>query len=452
MTAVLAVARTQVERVFPRGAIVLSVLSLTYFAMGIVRNRVFANTYGAGAELDAYNAAFRIPEVALDVLVAAGLTAPFVPIYSRLRHDDGDDATANDFGRTVLTGAVAVMVIASVLIFIAAPWLAGVIGEHFDASTQALYVELVRINCLAQVLFAASIALGEILVANRRFLFYALAPVLYSAGIIVFTVLFAGRFGIAATAWGAVAGAVAHLGIRAIGTTRTSFRIRPGFAVRTAAFAEFLRLMFPRMFSVAIEPLTITYFTRVASGLGVGAVTSLNFALDYQVLPVSLIGVAFSLAVFPVLSTSFADGDGPGFREVLGRNLVTIAVLTTLSALAIFILAGPLVEVLLGGGRFGPDDVARTVPIVAAFALSIPFDALAYPLSRGLYATHDTLRQVIASFVGLGAVVVATTFLVGPLGLLAIPFGYATGMIVKDILLAIFLATRVRRIGVSSPA
>jgi putative peptidoglycan lipid II flippase len=420
--------------------------------MGIIRNRVFANTYGAGAELDAYNAAFRIPEVALDVLVAAGLTAPFVPIYSRLRHDEGDDAAANDFGRTVLTGAVGLMTIASILIFLAAPWLAGVVGEHFDASTQALYVELVRINCLAQVLFAASIALGEILVANRRFLFYALAPVFYSAGIIVFTVLFAGRFGIVASAWGAVAGAVAHLGIRAIGTTRTSFRIRPAFAARTAAFREFLRLMVPRMFSVAIEPLTFTYFTRVASGLGVGAVSSLNFGLDYQVLPVSLIGVAFSLAVFPVLSAAFADGDGRAFRSVLGRNVATIAILTTISAIAIFILAGPLVHVLLGGGKFGPDDVARTSAVVAAFALSIPFDALAYPLSRGLYATHDTLRQVIASFAGLGAVVVATTILVAPLGILGIPFGYAAGMIVKDILLAAFLATRVRRIGVSSPA
>jgi putative peptidoglycan lipid II flippase len=417
--------------------------------MGIIRNRVFANTYGAGAELDAYNAAFRIPEVALDVLVAAGLTAPFVPIYSRLRHDEGDDLAANDFGRTVLTGAVGLMTIASILIFLAAPWLAGVIGEHFDASTQALYVELVRINCLAQVLFAASIALGEILVANRRFLFYALAPVFYSAGIIVFTVLFAGRFGIVASAWGAVAGAVAHLGIRAIGTTQTSFRIRPGFAIRTAAFAEFLRLMFPRMFSVAIEPLTITYFTRVASGLGVGAVSSLNFGLDYQVLPVSLIGVAFSLAVFPVLSSAFADGDGRAFRSVLGRNIVTIAILTTISGIAIFVLAGPLVQVLLGGGKFEPDDVARTSAVVAAFALSIPFDALAYPLSRGLYATHDTLRQVIASFVGLGAVVVATTILVGPLGILAIPFGYAAGVIAKDILLAVFLVARVRRIGAS---
>ena len=106
--------------------------------MGIVRNRVFANTYGAGAELDAYNAAFRIPEIALDVLVAAGLTAPFVPIFSSLRHETGDDAVANDFGRTVLTGAVAVMAVASILIFLAAPWLADRIGAGFDPATREL--------------------------------------------------------------------------------------------------------------------------------------------------------------------------------------------------------------------------------------------------------------------------------------------------------------------------
>jgi len=451
VTSVIATARGLLDRVFPRGAILLSVLSLGYFATGIIRNRVFANTYGAGADLDAYNAAFRIPEIALDVLVAAGLTAPFVPIYSRLRHDAGDDRSANEFGRTVLTGAVALMTVASVLIFLAAPWLAGVVGHGFDPATQDLYVQLVRINCIAQVLFAASIALGEILVADRKFLFYALAPIFYTTGIIVATVLFAGRFGIVASAWGAVAGAAAHLGIRAIGTARTSFRIGLGFAIRTAAFGEFLRLMLPRMFSVAIDPLTITYFTRVAAGLGVGAVSALNFGLDYQVLPVSLIGVSFSLAVFPLLSAAFADDDGPAFRAILGRNLITIAVLTSLAAIALFVLSGTLVEVLLGGGRFGPEDVARTSAVVAAFALSVPFDALAYPLSRGLYATHDTLRQVLASFAGLGVVVIATQLLEAPLDLLAIPFGYAAGVIAKDILLAIFLAARVRRIGVSSP-
>jgi putative peptidoglycan lipid II flippase len=451
MTAVVATSRAVVDRIFPRGAIVLSVLSLAYFAMGIVRNRVFANTYGASAELDAYNAAFRIPEIALDVLVAAGLTAPFVPIFSSLRHDAGDDEPANDFGRTVLTGAVGVIAVASTAIFIFAPWLGERIGGGFDPATQELYVQLLRINCIAQVLFAASMALGEILVANRRFVFYALAPILYTSGIILGTVLFAARFGIAASAWGAVAGAAAHLAIRAIGTTRTSFRIRPAFAIRTAAFREFIRLMLPRMLSVPIEPLIFTYFTVVAAGLGVGSVSALNFGLDYQVLPVSLIGVSFSLAVFPVLSGAFADRDRGVFRSVLTRNVVTIALLTTAAAIGLFVLSGTLVEVLLAGGRFEADDVALTTTVVAAFALSIPFDALAYPLSRGLYATHDTIRQVISSFAGLGIVIVATQALVDSLGIVAIPLGYAAGMAAKDAFLATFLATRVRRIGVSAP-
>ena len=393
--------RALLDRLFPRGALVLSVLSLAYFAMGIVRNKVFGATYGTSAELDAYNAAFRAPEILFDVLIAAGLTAPFVPIFSRLRHDDGDDRQANDFGRTVLTGAVALMTIASVLLFLAAPWLSERFGG-FDAGTRDLFVQLLRINCIAQVLFAASFALGEILVANRQFLFYALAPVLYTTGIILGTVLFAGRYGIVATAWGAVAGAAAHLAIRVIGTFRTSFRIRPAFALRTAAFGEFVRLMIPRMFSVPIDPLTILYFTFVAAGLGVGSVSALSYGLDFQVLPVSLIGVSFSLAVFPVLSAAYADGDGVGFRRVLTRNVATIALLTTAAAIGLFVLAGVLVEVLLGGGAFGADEVALTSGLVAAFALSIPFDALSYPLSRGLYATHNTIRQVARLVRGAG--------------------------------------------------
>ncbi|HEX7345997.1 MAG TPA: lipid II flippase MurJ [Candidatus Limnocylindrales bacterium] len=442
--------RTLIDRIFPRGALILSVLSFAYFVAGIVRNRIFANTFGAGPELDAYNAAIRIPEIALDVLVAAGLTAPFVPIYTALRHDDED--AANTFGRTVLTAAVLVMTVAVVAIFLAAPWLATQIGAGFDAPTRELYVDLVRINCLAQILFAASICLGEVLVAHRRFLFYALAPILYTGGIIAGTL--AGRvlgIGIEATAWGAVAGAAMHLGIRALGILRTSFRPRPAFRVRTPAFREFVRLMLPRMVSHPIEPAIFTFFTALATTIAVGGVTTINFALDYQVVPVSLIGIAFSLAVFPTLSMAYADGDQAAFRSILGRNVVTIGALTTLAAIALFIGSGILVEVLLGGGEFGAADVARTATIVAAFAVSVPFDALAYPLSRGLYATHDTIRQVIASFVGFGTVLAASNALVPGLGLLAIPVGYAIGMAVKDALLVAFLIPRVRSIGRPAP-
>lgn len=436
---VITAAHTLVDRVFPRGALVLSVLSLGYFGMGIVRNRVFANTFGAGAELDAYYAAFRLPEIALDVLVAAGLTAPFVPIYTSLRHDSED--AANRFGRTVLTGAVGVMAIASLVLFILAPWIGDRL-EGFDASTRVLFVDLLRINCLAQVLFAASFAIGEVLVANRRFVAYALAPILYTGGIVVGTVLFADRYGIAATAWGAVGGAAAHLAVRFAGSLRTTFRVRPAFDVRSAAFREFIRLMVPRMASHPIELLMLTWFTVLATQLGPGSVTAFNFASDYQVVPILLIAAPFSLAIFPTLSAAFADGDHAAFRSVLGRNLAVISVLTTGAAAALFVLSGLVVDLLLGGGRFGPDDVTRTTAVVAAFALSIPFDALAYPLSRGLYATHDTIRQAASSFVALGVAVAVSSVLVGPIGILAIPLGYAAAVAAKDALLAILLVRR----------
>lgn len=445
----VAMTRSLIDRIFPRGALLLSFLSFVYFIAGIVRNRVFANTFGPGPELDAYNAAFRIPEIALDVLVAAGLTAPFVPIYTALRH--GDERAANDFGRTVLTAAVLVMVVAVIVILFAAPWLSTTIGAGFDQATRDLYIQLLRINCFAQILFAASICLGEVLVANRRFLFYALAPILYTAGIVAGTVLGAERFGIVATAWGAVAGAVLHLGVRTLGILGTSFRPRPGFRFRTAAFREFIRLMLPRMISHPIEPLTFTFFTALATTIAVGGVSTVNFALDYQVVPVSLIGISFSLAVFPTLSTAYADADRVAFREVLGRNVATIGLLTTLAGIALFIGAPILVEVLLGGGEFGPEDVAITATIVAAFAVSVPFDSLAYPLSRGLYATHDTIRQVGASFAGFGVVLASSTLLAPSLGLLSIPIGYALGMIVKDVLLAVFLVRRVQAIGRATP-
>ena len=436
--------RTLADRFLPRGALVLSFLSFAYFAMGLIRNRVFAQTFGAGAELDAYNAAIRVPEIALDVLVAAGLTAPFVPIYSALRRED--ERQANQFGRTVLTAATLVMAAALSVLFVLAPLVAERAVSGFDPAGRALYVDLLRINCVGQIFFAASICLGEVLVAHRRFAFYALAPIFYTGGIVVATFFFGHRSGVYATTLGGVAGAVAHLAVRAIGTTRTSFRIGPALEIRTAAFREFVRLMLPRMVSFPIEPLMFTFFASLASQIGPGSVSSLNFASDFQVVPVSLIGVSFSLAVFPSLAAAFAAGDRREFQVTLVRNVATIGVLTTVAAVALFILGEVGIRLLLGGGRFSDADVTRTSLVLAAFALSVPFDSLSYPLSRALYATRNTILQVLASFVGFGTIVVGASVLVPTIGIVAIPLAYAAGSAVKVILLTIFLIPRVRRI------
>jgi putative peptidoglycan lipid II flippase len=447
------------DRVIPRGALVLSLLSLGYFAAGIIRNRVFAAEFGASAELDAYNAAFRIPEIALDILVGAGLSAPFVPIFTRLlgTPDRGDDAAvpavdadaaptisdeAQAFGQTVLTAAVAAIALALIVLFVAAPWIADTVWSSFDVPTRRLYVDLVRINCAAQLLFAASMALGEVLVARRRFVFYGAAPIVYTSGIVVGALVLGPRLGIVGAAWGAVAGAGGHLAIRAVGAARAGFRLRLRLAFRTPGFAEFIRLMLPRTLSYPIDPIVVSYLTVLATGIGVGTASALSFVLDYQFVPVQVIAIAFSVAAFPTMSALYAAGEGRAFRRLVVRNTVVIGVATSAAALALGVLARPLVAVLLGVGRFDRAAVELTAGLLVAFAISIPIDSLSYPLSRALYATHNTIWQVAASLAGLATLVVAAQLTVPAFGAPGIAAAYVVGGAVKIAILGIAVATR----------
>jgi len=446
--------RRATERVLPRGAILLSVLTFAAYVMGLVRDRTFARTFGAGTELDAYNAAFVLPELALDVLVAGGLAAPFVPIFLSLRHDrpdDGDHA-AEAFGQTVLTLAVLVMAVSAVFLFFLAPATVDVITPGFDAPARAMYVDLFRIMCATPMLFAASIALGEVLVADRRFLFYGLAPLLYNAGIVIGTLLFASRFGIFAAAIGALLGAVLHLAIRVVGIRRTSFRIRARLQVRTAAIREFLWLMLPKMLAHPIDPLVFLYFTSLATRFAAGGVSSVSFARNFQSVPVSLIGVSIAIAAFPVLSAAEAAGDRAGFIRVLGRNLLTTAVVTTGAAVVLFVLSTALIRVLLGGGAFDSNDVTVTAGLLAVFAISVPFESLTHLLARGFYATHNTIIPVLSSLAGLAVIFLVGETLAPSVGLTAIPIAFTAGSLTKVALLGVAIGPRVRRIGVSPPA
>jgi putative peptidoglycan lipid II flippase len=438
-------ARGLLSAALPRGALILSVLTFGGYAMGLVRDRLFARTFGAGAELDAYNAAFVLPELALDVLVAGALVAPFVPVFTGLKAET--DEAARAFGRTVLTLAVLVMAVVAALLFVFAPQTVAVIAPGFQGAQRELYVDLFRLMCVTPVIFAASIVLGEILVAERHFVAYGLAPLLYNGGIVAGTVLLADRLGIAGAAIGAVAGALAHLTIRIVGIRRTSFRIRPSLALRTRGLGSFLRLMVPKMLSHPIEPLTFLYFTSLASTLAAGSVSSVSFARNFQSVPVSLIGASFAIAAFPALSAAAATGDRRGFGRVFGTNLATIAILSTGAAIGLFILSGLAIRVLLGGDAFDEEDVARTTSILAVFAIAVPLESLTHLLSRALYATRNTILPTLASVAGFVSIVLAADRLAPSIGLAAIPIGFGVGMAVKVAILSAALAPRMASIG-----
>jgi putative peptidoglycan lipid II flippase len=433
--------RHVVGRFLPQGGLLLSALLFGGYVLGLVRDRIFARTFGAGPELDAYNAAFVLPELTLDVVVASGLAAPFIPIFVKLRRDSSG---AEEFGQAILTGAVAVMTGAAILLFVFAPQTTAWIAPGFDAAQQARYVSLFRIMLATPILFAASLTLGEVLLAERRFLAYGSAPLLYNAGIILGTLVLSGRIGIYGAAVGAALGALLHLGVRAWGLRRSTFRIRPRVRFDAGPVRQFLGLMLPKMASHPIEPMTFLIFTAMASSLGPGNVTAISFARNFQSVPVTLVGVAFSLAAFPTLSTAFAAGDRGGFMRSLTTNLLSITILTTVAALGLFVLSTLVIEVLLGGGAFDASDVALTSLALSAFALSIPLESLTHLLSRAIFATRHTVLQVLASIAGFAVTVAAATLLLPRLGITAIPFGFAAGSGTRVVLLGVALALRLR--------
>ena len=235
------------------------------------------------------------------------------------------------------------------------------------------------------------------------------------------------RIGIAAAAVGAVIGSFLHLGIRLVGIRRTTVRVRFRLDLRMRSLHEFLRLMVPKMISHPIEPLTFLFFTRVATTLVAGSVTAVSFARNFQSVPVALIGVAISLAVFPTLSAAWAGGDRQAFGRQVRNSAATIGVVSVLAAIGL-VVVGPLaIEVLLGGGAFDAEDVALTATVLAAFALAVPFDALGHLLARSLYATHNTVLPLVASLAGFVVTVATTLALVNVVGIVAIPLGFAAG-------------------------
>jgi putative peptidoglycan lipid II flippase len=224
-----------ITRFVPEGAALLSALIFASYVMGLVRDRIFAQTFGAGPELDAYNAAFVLPELLFDVLVEAGLAAAFIPIFVKLRAANADPDDANRFGRTILTLGVGVMGIGSLVLLVFAEAFTGWIAPGFVGEQRELYVGLFRVMLVTQVLFAASLTLGQVLLAEQRFFWYGLAPLLYNAGIVAGTITLGGTLGIFGAAVGAILGAAAHLGSRFIGLCGSSFRIRLGCAALIGA-------------------------------------------------------------------------------------------------------------------------------------------------------------------------------------------------------------------------
>lgn len=424
-------------------AATLTVTSFLSYGFGLLRDKIFAYIYGASRLLDAYNAAFIVPDFLLNLFVAGALTSAFLPMYTKLRTKEGQDYAAEIY-HSLVTLACCFLLVTGAILLIFMPYLVPIVTPGFNAEELRLVTTLSSIMLLSPLIFAISNSTGSVLVSHRQFLYYGLSPVLYNIGIILGTVLLHETYGIYGTVIGTIAGALFHLTIRIIGLRKAGVALMPSFHFAHPELRKIGILMLPKMAGLGAWQYLLLSFTAIASTMTAGSITMYSFARNFQSVPVSLFGIAIATSIFPLLSKHAAHKDQEGFNDDLSKGIQKILLTTVPSAIGMAILSHFIIHFFLGGGRFDADAISLTALTLSVYCISIPSESLMHLLARAFYAHLDTLTPTIIQITSIGLIIVLAWYFSGIYGILGIPLGFGLGSWVQVALLGIVLKFKFR--------
>ncbi len=387
-----------------KAASTVSLLTLASRVTGLVRELLVAATFGASAATDAFNVAFRIPNLLRRLFAEGAFSQAFVPILAATRTRDGDDATRLliDAVATVLAWA---LLVTCALGVIAAPvivWLMASGLAHFDDAVVMTRWMFPYIGCMSLVALAAGI-----LNTWKRFAVPAATPVLLNLAVIAgawWGVPLFKSWGIApiyALAAGVMIGGVLQLAVQLPALARIGCFPRIGLApgaVRRAwhhpGVGRVLRQMAPALLGVSVAQISLVINTQIASHVGVGAVSWLTFADRLMEFPTALLGVALGVVLLPQLSASQAGDDSARYAGLLDWGLRLVVLLALPCAAALLVFPEPLVAVLYHYGAFTPRDVAQTVAALRGYGVGLIGLVAVKVLAPGFYARQDIRTPV----------------------------------------------------------
>lgn len=426
-------------------AALLGAASLASRLVGIFRDRMLSGAFGAGPELDAYYAAFRAPDLLYNLLVLGAVSAGFIPVFTHyLNRDNGDKEGAWELASRLISVMGAGLCVLSLAGIIFAPFIVPLLAPGFDAEQARLTVTLTRIMFLSPVFLGLSSVYGGILQTFRRFLVYAVAPILYNAGIIFGVVVFSGTMGVTGAAIGVALGAFLHLIVQFFACRSAGMRFSFLWNMSHKGLREIGRMMVPRTAALAITQVNLVIITVIASTLGSGGISVFNLANNLQSFPIGILGVSFAIAAFPLIS-ELADQDRKKeFVDTISKTTRTILYMIIPATIAFLLLRAQIVRVILGTGRFDWADTIATADTLAFFTLSLFAQALLPLIARAFFALQDVKTPLIT---GLAAVVferlLAWQLLRAGMGIPGLALAFSIGSTLNIALLWLFLRTRV---------
>jgi putative peptidoglycan lipid II flippase len=416
-----------------RAAVLVAAGILLSRIFGLIRQRFLGHYLGLGDAADAFNAAFKIPNVLQNLFGEGVLSASFIPVYARLLAEGEEEEAERVAGAVAALLAVttAIIVLVGVL---GTPWLIAVIAPGFAGAKRELTIQLVRIFFPgAGVLVLSAWCLG-VLNSHRRFFISYTAPVAWNLAIIGTLIAFGGHTAAAplavAAAWGSLAGSALQMLVQLPTVMTLLRRFRPSLGVASANVRTVIRTFGPVFVGRGVVQISAYVDVVLASLLPTGAVAGLTYAQTLYVLPVSLFGMSVSAAELPAMSSALGDEAEVGefLRARLDAGLRRIAFLVVPSAVAFLALGDVLAGALFQTGRFTRADTVYVWGILAGSAVGLLASTLGRLYSSAYYALRDTktpLRYAVVRVVLTTALGALAALLLPPLLSLDLKWGAA---------------------------
>jgi putative peptidoglycan lipid II flippase len=426
-------------------AFIIAFAGVVSRVLGFVRDRLLASSFGAGDVLDAYYAAFRLPDFIYGLLVLGALSAAFIPVFTGL-WARGEQAAAWRLTQSALQWLVLILGGAALVGIIFAQPLASWIAPGFGVEKQSLVASLSRVMLISPIFLAISAVVGGVLVSFKQFLAYSFAPVFYNLGIIFGITILYPAFGTVGLAVGVVIGSLLYAGVQLPAFWRGGYH--PSFisfrsSLSDPALRQVVRLMVPRSIAMAVNHFSLVIVTVFSSQLISGSLAAFTLANNIQSVPLGLFGIAFSMASFPVLTTLAAKCQETEFFTVLTKTTHRILYFVLPLSFFLIIFRAETVRIVLGAGAFNWEDTILTFTVLGWLSISLFAQSLIPLFARAFFALQDTKTPLFAALLSEIIHLALIPVLLSRFAIAGIAIAFSIGTIINIVLLYIALRQRV---------
>lgn len=384
--------------------------------LGLVRELVIADYFGASPFLSAFRVASQVPTMIFDLLIGGMLSSALVPVFSDYAENRKKELW--ELASVLFSLAAVILTALVILLELGAPVVAWLLGGGFEPEVLAMTTRLIRAVLPAVLVFGISgISIG-LLYSLQRFTYPAFGASIYNIGLILSAVFLAAWLDVYALAVGILLGAILQFGLLAPGLRDGHFRF--SLNLKHPGLRRILKLYLPIVLGLVVSQIGIAIDRNLASRTGGESIAWMQYATNLVQFPLGLVAAAISLASLPSLARSDYAKDDAGYRRTLGISLRMVLVLLVPATVGLFVLAQPVVALIFEHGAFGPQDTVQVTNALRFYLFGLTFAGIDQLLIFAFYARKNTLTPALVGVAAVGIYLVVALALIRPLGMIGL--------------------------------